>query len=153
MSPIETSGAALTRGSPHNSSQSGFAVRSSADKAQTLQSVQTSTPAAPVETERAIAQAQAAAKTRSRAELSRPEPPRSQPSQAAQQPAHSRAAGAAPEPARESAPEQAARKSAQSAPPKENPSLFKPMTAVLLHELRLQQELASVQEEKSQQRA
>ena len=37
---------------------------------------------------------------------------------------------------------------AKTASPKPNPTLAKPMTAVLLHELRLQQELAHVQEEK-----
>jgi hypothetical protein len=50
-------------------------------------------------------------------------------------------------------PEQLARKTPQSASKRPNPSLLKPMTAVLLHELRLQQELADVQEQVSEKRA
>lgn len=144
MSPIETSGAALTRGSPHSNAQGGFAMRSGADKALSLQSVQTSAAAAPVETERAIAQAQAAAKSRMRIETARPEPSQTrspQPEQPRAKPSPSEQI------ARQAA--QAAQKSAHKA----NPSLSKPMTAVLLHELRLQQELADVQEEMSKKRA
>ena len=120
MSLIETTGAAaLARGSPHTS-HSAHSARSGAQKAMALQGVATAAAAAPVESSRAIVQAQASQKS-----VLKPEPPTAEPR---------------------------ARKPAQSAPPaaaRPNPHLAKPMTAVLLHELRLQQELADVHEEMS----
>ena len=117
MVPIESAGAsALARGSP-SAPQNSFAARSGADKAQSLQSSSTANAAAPVETARAIAQTQAAQKSRLN---SQPQP--------ASQPLSAQASTRARSPA--------------------TLSLAKPMTAVLLHELRLQQELADVQEEK-----
>lgn len=121
MSPVESSGAAATRGSPHNSAHSTFSARSGAQKAQSIQSTQTAAAVAPVETASAIIQAQATAKSRMKVETP--------------------------------SPEHLARKAAQAAPRKSNPSLAKPMTAVLLHELRLQQELANIQEEVETKRA
>ncbi|MDU8929090.1 hypothetical protein RXV86_16980 [Alisedimentitalea sp. MJ-SS2] len=116
MFPIESTGAsALARGSP-STQQLGFSTRSGAGKAQALQSGVTSAqPAAPVETARAVTQAQAAQKSRLSSEARRPV------------------------------------NTKQAQPPSRNSaalSLSKPMTAVLLHELRLQQELADVQEQK-----
>ena len=121
MSLFEMTGAAaLSRGSPHTS-HSAHAARSSAQRAQDLQGVATAAAAAPVETVRAIVQIQASEKT-----LIKPERPRA---------------------------ESTARKAAQPAPSSQmirpNPSLAKPMTAMLLHELRLQQELADVRDEVS----
>ena len=119
MFPIESAGvSALARGSP-SVQQSGFAARSGAGKAQALQSgVNTAQAAAPVETARAVAQAQAAQKSRLMSENRRP----ADAVQAQAQP--------------------------KSQPRSSPPALVsKPMTAVLLHELRLQQELADVHEE------
>ena len=117
MSPIETSGAAgFARGSPHHA-HAAFSARSGAQKAQTIQSAATAAAAAPVETARAVAQAQAAQKSQVKPD---------------------------PRPASEGVIAQIAKPAAKNP----NPSLAKPMTAVLLHELRLQQELAHVQEEK-----
>ena len=95
-----------------------------------LQNAATAPAAAPVETVRAIAQSQASARSRMKTE-----PP------------------AGNQAVRKSAQQTLSQKAAPPGAKKPNLSLTKPMTAVLLHELRLQRELADVQEEVKQKRA
>lgn len=123
MSPIESTG--LARGSPHVS-HSPYAARSGAQKADSLQGAATAPAAAPVETMRAIVQTQRSEQTR----LEHQVPTRNQGTHSAQPvtPSNQTLTGAN-----------------HAAP-------VKPMTAVLLHELRLQQELADVQEEMNNKR-
>lgn len=139
MSPIEPTGAsAFARGAPHTTTNA-FSTRSGAQKAQSLQSVVTAAAAAPVETARAVAQAQASSTTRMQTET-RP---------AAQDVAARDIAAISARARRDGAQAPDRPEAARVPPPKPHASLAKPMTAVLLHELRLQQELADVQEEKA----
>lgn len=118
MTAIELTGAAaIARGSPHTS-QSAHAARSGLQKAQNLQGATTTTTPVPVETSRAVTQTQVSEGSRMSPELPVPDHASRLRAESAQQP-----------------------------PRTPNLALAKPMTAALLHELRLQQELNKVQEE------
>ncbi len=138
MFPIEPTGAGtLARGSPHTS-QGAHAARSGAQKAQDIQGVTTAAAVAPVETTHAIAQVQTSEEARIMPEFPR-----------AQQPARESAAPFAPGSSDPASQTDASRPVALNRP---DPAHAQPMTAILLHELRLQQELADIQEEMNSKR-
>ena len=125
MSPIEPAGTAgFTRGTA--AAPAPLAAKSGSERAQAVQAAATAPAAAPIESSLAVIQAQAAEAARMAAE---------------QRPA---ARAASPKSAPRDDIADHARKAAQNAPG----PVGKPMTAVLLHELRLQQELAELQQEK-----
>lgn len=139
MSLIEPAGAAsFARGGP--GAASAFAARSGEERAQTVQSASTTRAAAPIESSLAVIQAQAAEAARMAAEQ--------RPAQRVSRRALSETASRQEPPtARDNLAETADKAAANAPSKKQNLSLAKPMTAVILHELRLQQELADVQEE------
>ena len=120
MTAIESTGAAaIASGSPHTS-HSAYASRSGVQKAQAQQGAATTTAPAPVESTQAVIQTQVSERARMSSEL----PVRDHTTRQRTDPA-------------------------QQATRNPNLSLAKPMTAALLHELRLQQELTKVQDEMS----
>ena len=118
MSSIDSIGATASRGSP-SATQAAISAKSGAAKAQAMQSGGTSAAAAPVETVQAVAQSQQATKTRL---------------------TNDQRLKASPEPSVQQVSSQSQRSRAAT-------SLSRPMTAALLQEMRLQQQLADVQEE------
>ncbi|MDQ2095325.1 hypothetical protein [Rhodalgimonas zhirmunskyi] len=142
MSAIEPLGGAssFARGTP--TTQPGFASKSGADKAQVVQTPATVRAAAPIETSIAVIQAQAAETTRMNSgqrpvQMTVPSSP-TVAEQAMQNATARKSIG------------QGNKTSAANTPQRANVSLSKPMTAVILQELRLQQQLADIQEEKAE---